>query len=105
MQESLVVLIAGEDALDQYFITHPDDFFSRPPEKAIVNPDNEVIAARHIECAAQEYPLHVEEHWLSAPGTTKAVRTLVARGDLLRSEDNAYLLTNKKNPQRLTANF
>ncbi len=99
-QESLVILIAGEDALDQYFITHPDDFFSRPPEKAIVNPDNEVIAARHIECAAQEYPLHVEENWLKAPGAAKAVRSLVAHGDLLSTEDKAYLVTNKKSPQR-----
>jgi len=23
-------MIAGEDALDQYFMRHPDDFFDRP---------------------------------------------------------------------------
>ena len=31
-QESAVVLVAGEDALDQYFMSHPEDFFSRPAE-------------------------------------------------------------------------
>ena len=51
-QESAVVLVAGEDALDQYFMSHPEDFFSRPAEKAVVNPWNEVILARHLECAA-----------------------------------------------------
>lgn len=56
-QESAVVLVAGEDALDQYFMSHPEDFFSRPAEKAVVNPWNEVILARHLECAAAELPL------------------------------------------------
>ena len=99
-QESLVILIAGEDALDQYFINHPDDFFSRPPEKALVNPDNDVIAARHIECAASEYPLHCDEAWINAPGAAKAVQALRDKGDLLPTEDGAYLISNKKNPQR-----
>ena len=56
-QESAVIVVAGEDALDQYFARNPEDFFSRPPEKAVVNPDNEVILARHLECAAAEMPL------------------------------------------------
>lgn len=32
-QESAVIVVAGEDALDQYFARNPEDFFSRPPEK------------------------------------------------------------------------
>ncbi|MBU1041443.1 MAG: DEAD/DEAH box helicase, partial [Proteobacteria bacterium] len=33
-QESAVVLVAQEDALDQYFMRHPEDFFARPAERA-----------------------------------------------------------------------
>ena len=42
-QESAVLLVAGEDALDQYFIHQPEAFFGREPERAVINPDNEVI--------------------------------------------------------------
>ena len=64
-----MVLVAGEDALDQYFMSHPEDFFSRPAEKAVVNPWNEVILARHLECAAAELPLSARDPWLvPAPG-------------------------------------
>ena len=38
---SLVVLIAGGDALDQYFMHHPDELFTRAPEAAVINPDNQ----------------------------------------------------------------
>lgn len=32
-QESAVIVVAGEDALDQYFARNPEDFFSRPAGK------------------------------------------------------------------------
>jgi DEAD/DEAH box helicase domain-containing protein len=32
-RESLVVLIGHEDALDQYFMRHPEDFFHRPQNR------------------------------------------------------------------------
>ena len=34
---SALVLIAHEDALDQYFMNHPDVFFDMPPETALIN--------------------------------------------------------------------
>jgi DEAD/DEAH box helicase domain-containing protein len=34
----LAVYIAGEDALDQFFCRHPDDFLGRPVEAAILDP-------------------------------------------------------------------
>lgn len=100
-QESAVIVVAGEDALDQYFARNPDDFFSRPPEKAVVNPENEVILARHLECAAAELPLTGEEAWLQSAGARRAVRALCAKGLLLQSADGAQWLAARKRPQRL----
>ncbi|WP_300786263.1 DEAD/DEAH box helicase [uncultured Desulfovibrio sp.] len=100
-QESAVLLVAGEDALDQYFMRHPDDFFSRPPEKAVVNPDNEVILARHLECAAAEMPLREGEAWLRQPAAREAVRQLERTGELLRSAEGDQWLAARKRPQRL----
>lgn len=99
-QESAVILIAGEDALDQYFVRHPNEFFDRPAEHAVVNPDNPVIAKRHIECAAAELPLPADEPWLAAPGAATALAELEAEGLVLRSADGGTLLAARKRPHR-----
>jgi DEAD/DEAH box helicase domain-containing protein len=51
------VYIAGEDALDQFFCRHPDEFLERPVEAAIVNYENEQIHDPHLLCAAHEFPI------------------------------------------------
>uniref|UniRef100_B8DQM2 DEAD/DEAH box helicase domain protein n=1 Tax=Nitratidesulfovibrio vulgaris (strain DSM 19637 / Miyazaki F) TaxID=883 RepID=B8DQM2_NITV9 len=99
-QESAVILVAGEDALDQYFVRHPNEFFDRPAEHAVVNPDNPVIAKRHIECAAAELPLPADEPWLAAPGAATALAELEAEGLVLRSADGTTLLAARKRPHR-----
>jgi len=54
---SVAVLIARSNPLDQFIITHPDYFFSRSPEEGRVNPENPVILASHLKCAAFELPI------------------------------------------------
>jgi len=53
----LAVYIAGEDALDQFFCRHPDEFLTRPVEAAILDPHSSEIYAEHLVCAAHEAPL------------------------------------------------
>ena len=53
----LAVYVAGEDALDQFFCRHPDEFLERPVEAAIVWHENEPIHLAHLLCAAHEGPL------------------------------------------------
>jgi DEAD/DEAH box helicase domain-containing protein len=53
----LAVYIAGEDALDQFFCRHPDEFVDRPVESAILDPDSPEIYGEHLLCAAHEAPL------------------------------------------------
>jgi DEAD/DEAH box helicase domain-containing protein len=92
--------VAGEDALDQYFMRHPEDFFARGAEHAVLNPDNPVILARHLECAAAEIPLSAADPWLASPGATEALQRLEQEGLLLRSADGSMLLASRKRPQR-----
>lgn len=58
---SLAVLIAGASPLDQYLIMHPDYFFGRSPEEALLNPDMPQILAAHLACAAFEMPFQAGE--------------------------------------------
>ena len=53
----LAVYVAGEDALDQFFCRHPDEFLDRPVEAAILDHENEQIHLAHLLCAAHEGPL------------------------------------------------
>ena len=55
--ESLVILVALDSPLDQYLMRHPEYFFGRPPEHAIVDPGNPHILREHLLCAAYEHPL------------------------------------------------
>jgi DEAD/DEAH box helicase domain-containing protein len=53
---SAAVLVGSSAPLDQFIVNHPDYFFSKSPEKALINPDNLTILINHIECAAFELP-------------------------------------------------
>jgi len=57
-EPALVVLVAGEDQLDQYLMGSPETFFEGDPEDAISNPENEQLLPRHVASAAAE-------NWLS----------------------------------------
>ncbi len=76
-QDAIVVLVAGDDQLDQWLMSHPDQVFSRPPEPAVINPANPYVLNAHLACAAYERPLsHADERWW--PGLLdEGVRELV----------------------------
>jgi DEAD/DEAH box helicase domain-containing protein len=102
-QTSAVVIIAQEDALDQYIVRHAGDFFSRPPEKAVLNPENPVILERHLECAAAELALRPTlppDAALFTPAVRKCAEALERRGLLLRSADGLELVAARKRPHR-----
>ncbi len=64
LRDSLAVLVAGDDQLDQWFMAHPDELFRRPPEPAVVNVTNPNILDPHLGCAAYEWPLkHNDDQW------------------------------------------
>jgi len=60
-QESIVVLVADSNALDQYYMRNPKDFFRRNCEEAVINVSNRYIQATHLLCAAREIPLKTED--------------------------------------------
>jgi DEAD/DEAH box helicase domain-containing protein len=81
---SLAILVAQDDPLDQYLVTHPQDLFDKPPEAAVIDPSNPFILEPHLACAAREYPLTDEELATFWPGSAAAVERLEAGGELVR---------------------
>ena len=82
-QESAAVLVAGDDQLDRWFMSHPHELFLRPPEPAVVNPANPEILAPHLACAAYERPLSLFDAKYWGTLLDDGVRDLVL-GDRLR---------------------
>ncbi|MCE5199440.1 MAG: DEAD/DEAH box helicase [Armatimonadota bacterium] len=61
VQESLAVLIALDNPIDQYMMRNPDYFFSSEHERAIIDSQNPYILADHLLCAAYEIPIDKNE--------------------------------------------
>ena len=83
---SLAVLVAQDDPLDQYLVTHPEDLFDKPPEAAVIDPTNPFVLEPHLACAAREQPLGEGElRFFGSPElVAPAIGRLEERGELLR---------------------
>src|SRR5205085_4338670 len=86
----LAVYLAGEDALDQFFCRHPDEFLDRPVEAAILDHENEEIHLPHLIAAAYELPLTEDDATFFGPRLRAYAEQLVRTGDL-REKDGRFL--------------
>jgi DEAD/DEAH box helicase domain-containing protein len=93
----LAVYIAGEDALDQFFCRHPEEFLQRPVEAAILDHENELIYRQHLLCSAHEGPLSHEDAEFLGPRWEAHAEILLSAGELRRrpgergSQSGAYV--------------
>ena len=74
--ESLMILVASSNPLDQYIIGHPDYFFGQSPEQAFINPDNLYILLNHLKCAAYELPFQEGEKFGNVEETDELLHYL-----------------------------
>ena len=79
----LAVYVAGEDALDQFFCRHPDEFLDRPVEAAILDHESQDIHLQHLLCAAHEGPLDDADADFLGPRWRGYAELLVRRGELV----------------------
>jgi DEAD/DEAH box helicase domain-containing protein len=99
-QESLIVLVAQPDALDQYFMRHPERFFARGFESAVVDPNNRDVLKAHIPCAAAEEPIVADDPFYSQQKYPLPFQELEQTGRLLRSADMHVWFCPTKRPHR-----
>ena len=97
IDDSYVFLVAFQNPLDQYFMNHPHDFFTRNPENAVINLDNHYITAGHVMCAAKEIPLS-EKDTEYFEGYTQAVNELSKNGLIVKSQ-NEWIYTGSPRPE------
>ncbi|MCA9263846.1 MAG: DEAD/DEAH box helicase [Planctomycetales bacterium] len=58
---AVIVYIARDTPIDQYFVNHPEFVQAAPIERAWLNANNPYILLQHLPCAAHEHPLRPVE--------------------------------------------
>ncbi|WP_449244704.1 DEAD/DEAH box helicase [Desulfobacca acetoxidans] len=100
-QDSLVLLVAQPDALDQYFMVHPAEFFSRHFEAAVLDPHNPYVVRAHLPCAAQELPLkRATESVFDLAAAGELIAALEQERRLLRAADGEAWYASARFPQK-----
>jgi len=99
-QDSLLILIAKEDALDQYFMRNPQEFFQRKVEDAVLDTENPYILGAHLPCAANEIPISHKDNRYWPTNLWDTLEKLVAKGELTKEEKFGIFLSQRKNPHR-----
>lgn len=99
-QEAAMVLVGGNDALDQYFLSQPDAFFNGRAESAVINPFNPVVQMPHLICAAAELPIKNNEEILLHQKSAICIERLEHNGQLLRTHDGQTLHSMQQRPHR-----
>ena len=90
--DSLIVMIAIEDALDKYFMRNPEKFFERNVEAAVLDTDNFPIKKAHLHCAVSEIQITGDEEIFDMAKSVAALRELQEEGKIRHweSEDRWY---------------
>jgi DEAD/DEAH box helicase domain-containing protein len=95
---SLLIIVATSSPLDQYMISHPDYFFGRSPENALINPENLYILMNHLKCAAYELPFDEGERFAGNADTAELLDYLCEE-NILRQVSGRYYWMAEEFPQ------
>jgi DEAD/DEAH box helicase domain-containing protein len=99
-QKSLVFLIAIQDALDRYFMRHPEAFFEKSNEAAVIDPENRNILKKHIVCAASEIPLRQTEVVYARETLSPVLDELVSEEAIVKAKKAEVWISSSRSPQK-----
>lgn len=92
---ALGLLIAKDDPLDTYLISHPEVLLGQPLEATVFDTTNEQVLAPHLCAAAQESPLRDEEVDYFGPTARACLDALTSKG-LLRRRPTGWFWTDQR---------
>lgn len=88
--DACAVLVADEDPLDHYLLSHPEAVFGEPCEATVIDASNPRILRPHLVAAAAEAPLRPADLDLFGPASEPLVDDLVAEGTLRRRPSGVF---------------
>jgi len=94
-QDALGILVARDDPLDTYLVTHPEALIGQPVEASVFDPTNRYVLDPHLCAAAAEHPLTDDDLDLFGPTARAGVEDLTAAG-LLRRRPRGWFWTDRR---------
>ena len=97
LESAAAVMIASASPLDQFLAHHPEYFFERSPEQALVNPDHLLILLEHLRCAMFELPFQKGEGFgsLSGVAVDEFLHFLLSNGEAHLSNEKYYWMADQ----------
>jgi len=94
-QDALGILVARDDPLDTYLVTHPEALLGAPVEASVFDPTNRYVLDPHLCAAAAESPLTESDLDLFGPTARDGVRALTGAG-MLRRRPRGWYWTDRR---------
>ena len=101
--DSLAILVAHADPLDQYFMQHPGQFFQASHEHAIIDLDNPYILSGQVLCAAAELPVTTGNDGRFFGHDLGQVLLSLTGEHLLSSTRRGYIYSGSRRPVELAS--
>jgi len=97
LESAVAVMVTSASPLDQFLAHHPEYFFERSPEQALVNPDHLLILLEHLRCAMFELPFQKGEGFGSLSGDTieEYLNFLVENNEAHESQDKVFWMADQ----------
>ncbi|MBK9924113.1 MAG: DEAD/DEAH box helicase [Anaerolineales bacterium] len=95
LESAVAVMVASASPLDQFIAHHPEYFFDRSPEQALVNPDHLLILLEHLRCAMFELPFQKGEGFGALAGETidEYLEFLLSNNEAHISQDKYFWMS------------
>lgn len=97
LDAAAAVLVTSASPLDQFLAHHPEYFFERSPEQALLNPDHLLILLEHLRCAIFELPFEKGEGFGHLSGTEieEFLQFLVSNQEAHLSSEKYYWMADQ----------
>ena len=97
LESAVAVMVASASPIDQFLAHHPEYFFERSPEQALVNPDHLLILLEHLRCAMFELPFEKGESFgrLSSEQLEEFLNFLLSNNEAHLSNEKYYWMSDQ----------
>jgi DEAD/DEAH box helicase domain-containing protein len=99
-QDAVIIMVGLQDALDQYFMRHPEDFFKRGHEAVVIDAVNPSILKQHLPCASAEVYLRKDDTVYPVDDLREVIGDLENEGILSRGRTGDIWFSQFRYPQR-----
>jgi len=99
-QDAVIIMVGLKDALDQYFMRHPDDFFDRSHEAVAIDSLNTTILKQHLPCASAEIYLRADDSVYDIKDLMPVIDELEKEETLRQGKKGDIWFSQRRYPQR-----